>query len=153
MLLCHLCKQADSEGSLSCACVCTCLPGCMSASMATHLPGYLSHFLCWLGCAGETSVPWNTFVHSNIYDHIICGLWKTRLEIIEHLDCSETMVFNVFQSLLMIFARLMHNQMEAVLEFLTSVPDPMGKPALEFVLKEWCARQHSIYGAYERKVM
>ncbi|WAR26248.1 IPO9-like protein [Mya arenaria] len=41
------------------------------------------------------------------------------------------------KSLLMIFARLMHDQMEAVLEFLTSVPDPMGKPALEFVLKEW----------------
>ncbi|WAR26205.1 IPO9-like protein [Mya arenaria] len=36
-------------------------------------------------------------------------------------------------SLLMIFARLMHDQMEAVLEFLTSVPDPMGKPALEVV--------------------
>ena len=57
------------------------------------------------------------------------------------------------QSLLVIFARLMHDQMEAVLEFLTSVPDPMGKPALEFVLKEWCARQHLFYGAYERKVM
>jgi len=60
---------------------------------------------------------------------------------------------SLFQSLLMIFARLMHDQMEAVLEFLTSVPDPMGKPALDFVLKEWCARQHSFYGAYERKVM
>jgi len=62
-------------------------------------------------------------------------------------------IFVCFQSLLMIFARLMHDQIEAVLEFLTSVPDPMGKPALEFVLKEWCARQHSFYGAYERKVM
>ena len=58
----------------------------------------------------------------------------------------------LFQSLVMIFANLMHNEMEAVLEFLTSVPDPMGKPALEFVLTEWCARQHLFYGAYERKV-
>ena len=57
-----------------------------------------------------------------------------------------------YQSLVMIFANLMHNQMEAVLEFLTSVPDPMGKPALQFVLAEWCARQHLFYGAYERKV-
>ncbi|XP_052781923.1 importin-9-like [Mya arenaria] len=65
----------------------------------------------------------------------------------------QTETLSVMQSLLMIFARLMHDQMEAVLEFLTSVPDPMGKPALEFVLKEWCARQHSFYGAYERKVM
>ncbi|KAH3881360.1 importin-9-like isoform X2 [Dreissena polymorpha] len=65
----------------------------------------------------------------------------------------QTETLSVMQSLLMIFARLMHDQMDAVLEFLTSVPDPMGKPALEFVLKEWCARQRSVYGAYERKVM
>ena len=58
----------------------------------------------------------------------------------------------IFQSLVMIFANLMHSQMEAVLEFLTNVPDPMGKPALEFVLTEWCARQHLFFGAYERKV-
>ncbi|KAL4226818.1 Importin 9 [Mactra antiquata] len=65
----------------------------------------------------------------------------------------QTETLSVMQSLLMIFARLMHDQMDAVLEFLTSVPDPMGKPALEFVLKEWCCRQHLFYGAYERKVM
>ncbi|XP_060587837.1 importin-9-like [Ruditapes philippinarum] len=65
----------------------------------------------------------------------------------------QTETLSVMQSLLVIFARLMYDQMEAVLEFLTSVPDPMGKPALEFVLKEWCARQHLFYGAYERKVM
>ncbi|KAL5011614.1 hypothetical protein ScPMuIL_010165 [Solemya velum] len=42
--------------------------------------------------------------------------------------------------------------MEAILEFLTSVPGPTGKPALEFVLLEWCSRQHLFFGAYERKV-
>lgn len=52
----------------------------------------------------------------------------------------------------MIFAHLMHTQMEAILEFLTSVPGPTGKPALEFVLLEWCSRQHLFFGAYERKV-
>ena len=52
----------------------------------------------------------------------------------------------------MVFAQLVNTQIEAVLEFLTSVPDPMGKPALEFVLREWCSRQHLFFGSYERKV-
>ncbi|PVD24404.1 hypothetical protein C0Q70_14886 [Pomacea canaliculata] len=59
---------------------------------------------------------------------------------------------SVMQSLLMIFAHLLNIQLEAVLEFLTSVPGPTGKPALEFVLLEWCSRQHLFYGSYERKV-
>ena len=56
------------------------------------------------------------------------------------------------QSLLMVFAHLINLQLDAVLEFLTSVPGPTGKPALEFVLVEWCSRQHLFYGSYERKV-
>lgn len=42
--------------------------------------------------------------------------------------------------------------MHAVLDFLSSVPDPTGKPALHFVLTEWCSKQHLFYGAYESKV-
>ena len=57
-----------------------------------------------------------------------------------------------FQSLVMVFAHLVHTQMEAVLDFLSSVPGPTGKPALEFVLTEWCSKQHLFYGAYEGKV-
>ena len=64
---------------------------------------------------------------------------------------SPLLLFN-FQSLVLVFAHLMHSQMEAVLEFLCSVPDPMGKPALEFVLTEWCSKQHLFYGSYEGKV-
>ena len=52
----------------------------------------------------------------------------------------------------MVFAHLLNLQLDAVLEFLTSVPGPTGKPALEFVLGEWCSRQHLFYGNYERKV-
>ena len=59
---------------------------------------------------------------------------------------------SLFQSLVIVFAQLINTQIEAVLEFLTSVPDPMGKPALDFVLREWCSRQHLFFGAYERKV-
>ena len=50
------------------------------------------------------------------------------------------------------FAQLMNTQMSAVLDFLTNVPGPTGKPALEFVLTEWCSKQHLFYGAYEGKV-
>ncbi|XP_077981531.1 importin-9-like [Glandiceps talaboti] len=59
---------------------------------------------------------------------------------------------SVVQSLVLVFANLMHTQMKAVLEFLCSVPGPTGKTALEFVLTEWLARQHLFYGAYESKV-
>ncbi|KAK6177118.1 hypothetical protein SNE40_015285 [Patella caerulea] len=59
---------------------------------------------------------------------------------------------SVIQSLVMVFAHLIHTQLEAVLDFLTNVPSPTGQPALGFVLTEWCARQHLFYGSYERKV-
>lgn len=52
----------------------------------------------------------------------------------------------------MVFAHLIHTQLDPVLEFLSNVPGPTGKPALEFVLTEWCSRQHIFYGAYEGKV-
>lgn len=52
----------------------------------------------------------------------------------------------------MVFARLINNQMDAVLDFLSSVPGPTGKSALEFVLVEWCSRQHLFFGKYERKI-
>ncbi|KAK7490568.1 hypothetical protein BaRGS_00018171 [Batillaria attramentaria] len=64
----------------------------------------------------------------------------------------QTETLSVMQSLLMVFAHLLNIQLEPVLEFLTSVPGPTGKPALEFVLTEWCSRQHLFYGSYERKV-
>nr|KAG5702234.1 hypothetical protein BaRGS_030589 [Batillaria attramentaria] len=50
----------------------------------------------------------------------------------------QTETLSVMQSLLMVFAHLLNIQLEPVLEFLTSVPGPTGKPALEFVLTE-CA--------------
>ena len=52
----------------------------------------------------------------------------------------------------MVFANLIHTQLDAVLEFLCSVPGPDGKPALQFVLTEWCAKQHAFFGEYETKV-
>ncbi|ELT91403.1 hypothetical protein CAPTEDRAFT_225381 [Capitella teleta] len=70
--------------------------------------------------------------------------------VLSKLQQAETL--SVIQSLVLVFAHLMHSQMHAVLDFLSSVPDPTGKPALHFVLTEWCSKQHLFYGAYESKV-
>lgn len=70
--------------------------------------------------------------------------------VLSKMQQAETL--SVKQSLIMIFAHLIHTQVDAVLDFLTSVPGPTGKTALEFVLTEWCAIQHLFYGNYERKV-
>lgn len=58
----------------------------------------------------------------------------------------------LLQSLIMVFAHLVHSQLEPLLEFLCSLPGPTGKPALEFVMAEWMSRQHLFYGQYEGKV-
>jgi hypothetical protein len=52
----------------------------------------------------------------------------------------------------MVYAQLIHSQLAAVLNFLSSVPGPTGESGLHFVLAEWVARQHVFYGAYENKV-
>ena len=51
----------------------------------------------------------------------------------------------------MVFIQLIRYQLEMTLEFLSLVPGPTGKAALEYVLTEWCSKQNSFYGAYERK--
>lgn len=60
--------------------------------------------------------------------------------------------FFSLKSLIMVFAHLVHSQLEPLLEFLSSLPGPTGKPALEFVMTEWMSRQHLFYGQYEAKV-
>ncbi|PIK58812.1 putative importin-9 [Apostichopus japonicus] len=70
--------------------------------------------------------------------------------VLSKMQQSETM--SVMQSLIMVYAHLMHSQISAVLEFLYSVPGPTGKPALEFVLVEWVSRHVIFYGAYDSKV-
>ncbi len=70
--------------------------------------------------------------------------------VLSKMQQAETL--SVTQSLLMVFAHLMHSCMEDVLEFLSSVPGPTGKPALEFVVTDWVTRQNMFYGAYDSKV-
>ncbi|XP_055623927.1 importin-9 isoform X2 [Toxorhynchites rutilus septentrionalis] len=59
---------------------------------------------------------------------------------------------NVIMSLVMIFAHLIMVQIDAVLNFLSTVPGPTGEPAMTFVFANWLSRQHLFYGSYERKV-
>ena len=51
----------------------------------------------------------------------------------------------------MVFIQLIRFQLEMTLKFLSLVPGPTGKAALDYVLTEWCARQNEFFGAYERK--
>jgi len=52
----------------------------------------------------------------------------------------------------MVYVHLINTQLDAVLNFLSTVPGPTGQSALQFVLTEWCSCQHLIFGAYEQKV-
>lgn len=57
----------------------------------------------------------------------------------------------VIQSLVLVYAHLIHTRLEAVIGFLGGVPGPSGQSALAFVLMQWCSKQHLFYGNYERK--
>lgn len=59
---------------------------------------------------------------------------------------------SVIQSLVMVYAHLIHTKLDAVLNFLSTIPGPTGESALHFVLTEWCSRQHLFFGAYEGRV-
>lgn len=59
---------------------------------------------------------------------------------------------SVIMSLVVTFAHLIITQLEAVLNFLSTVPGPTGEPAIQFVLSTWLSRHHMFYGTYERKI-
>ncbi|XP_067100238.1 importin-9 [Osmerus mordax] len=88
-------------------------------------------------------------------------IWRAGTELGEQLDqilravlskMQQAETLSVMQSLIMVFAHLVHSQLDPLLEFLSSLPGPTGKPALEFVMAEWMGRQHLFYGQYEGKV-
>lgn len=68
----------------------------------------------------------------------------SKMQLVESLS--------VMMSLIMPFAHLILIQMDAVLNFLSTVPGPTGEPAMNFVLTHWLSRQHLFYGQYERRV-
>lgn len=59
---------------------------------------------------------------------------------------------SVMQSLLLVFAHLIQTELEAVVAFLSQVPDPQGRPALHFVMTEWAAKHPFFFGVFEMRV-
>ena len=55
-------------------------------------------------------------------------------------------------NLVVVFAHLFLTQMDAVMNFLSTVPGPSGEPAMQFVFHHWLNKQDMFYGNYERKV-
>ncbi|XP_034118553.1 importin-9-like [Drosophila albomicans] len=82
----------------------------------------------------------------NMLGQTVDMLLKVVISKMQNLECLE-----VIMNLVVIFAHLFLAQMDAVLNFLSTVPGPNGEPALQFVLTNWLSRQNS-FGAYERKV-
>ncbi|XP_017119100.1 importin-9 [Drosophila elegans] len=74
-------------------------------------------------------------------------LLKAVISKMQNLEC-----LKVIMNLVLIFAHLFLTQMDAVLNFLSTVPGPNGEPAMQFVLSNWLSRQNSFFGTYERKV-
>lgn len=71
--------------------------------------------------------------------------------VLSKLQNSETL--SVIQSLVLVFANLIHYDMKTVLDFLSSIPGPTGSTsALEFVLNHWLGRQQLFFGNRDRKV-
>lgn len=55
-------------------------------------------------------------------------------------------------NLIMIFAHLFLTQIDALLNFLGTVPGPTGEPAITFIFTNWLSHHGSFYGFYCRKV-
>lgn len=81
-------------------------------------------------------------IGDNIY--LLLKAVISKLQLVDSLS--------VAMSLVMTFAHLFVTQMEAVLNFLSTVPGPTGEPAIKYVFTHWLTRQHLFYGLYERKV-
>lgn len=71
-------------------------------------------------------------------------------ETLSKLQKAETLT--VIQSLIMVFISLMYHRLQDTLNFLSNVPDPSGKSALEFIINIWCSRQQEFFGTYDSKV-
>ncbi len=75
------------------------------------------------------------------------GALGTHLDLLLRAVLSKmqsTASLSVMQSLLLVFAYLLQTELEAVLRFLSQVPDPTGQSALSFIMKEWLTRHVSI---------
>ena len=84
-------------------------------------------------------------------DHLGDGLDQLLRAVLSKLQGAESIV--VIENLVLVYAHLVHSQLDGVLSFLSGVPGPSGQSALAFVLSQWCSKQPIFYGNYERKVL
>ncbi|UJR16177.1 hypothetical protein I4U23_003087 [Adineta vaga] len=61
-------------------------------------------------------------------------------------------VLSVQQSLIVVFAHLIQNNLNDVVNFLNSTPGPQGSSAFDFVMYQWVTKQHLFAGPYDIKV-
>ena len=71
------------------------------------------------------------------------SVMQSLLIVFAHLMQTEVFFFYCIVSVMLFYWRNRFIQLESVVLFLSQVPDPMGKPALNFVMKEWCIRHVS----------
>lgn len=83
-----------------------------------------------------------TYLGENIY--LLLKAVISKLQTVNDWD------FNM--NLIMIFAHLFLTQMDALLNFLGTVPGPTGESAITFIFNNWLSHHGSFYGFYCRKV-
>lgn len=83
----------------------------------------------------------------NILGDNVDMLLKAVISKMQLVEC-----LRVMSNLIMVFAYLILTQLEAVLNFLSTVPGPTGEPALTFVITVWLSKQTSFFGLFERKL-
>lgn len=83
----------------------------------------------------------------NILGDNVEMLLKAVISKMQLVEC-----LRVMSNLIMVFAYLILTQLDAVLNFLSTVPGPTGEPALTFVISVWLSKQTSFFGLLERKL-
>lgn len=95
--------------------------------------------------------PWPCLVGLPLPKCSVNSAWETALHFNQIGTFQFWRLLSYFQSLLMVFIQLIRYQLAMTLEFLSLVPGPTGKAALDYILTEWCSKQGEFYGSYERK--
>jgi len=132
------------------------------------------HIISWKNEEGVSSLNYIILVINHLLDPKICeqsslftgrfintvlrstghALGQNFENILKAVLCrlQSSQSLTVQQSLILVFAQLIHHKMEDVLMFLSNIPGPTGQPVFEFFMSEWVSKQNSFVGAYECKI-
>jgi len=121
-------------------------PPLSNSLLETAFPAIINSEMTAAGQVGRLVITIITKMGSMLGQNVDM-LLKAVISKMQNLEC-----LKVIMNLVLIFAHLFLTQMDAVLNFLSTVPGPNGEPAMQFVLTNWLSRQNSFFGNYERKV-